>query len=272
MAKTKSNKQNFSLIALFLIIPAFVLAVAAYKIMTPKEEYVYAKVKVSQGLWWASTTKSNIWFAKAIKVGDVEQNLLGKPVAEVTRVQYYPYPVENQPYEDKFDIYLSIKLTADYNKKSGKIIFKRSPVAVGAPIEFEFPSAQVTGIVIEISETEFEEIYSEKTVYLTKRFAYPWEFNEIKLGDKYFDGENIVFEVLVKDQSNTTVIASDSYGNITPLTRDATRYITIVARIKVKERNGQFIFGEEKLLIPGSPFEITTPNFNYRGFVVSCIK
>ena len=254
---------------LFLLIPVFVVVVAFFRTASAKPTYIYAKVKVSQGLWWASSNKPNIWFPASIKKGEIETNLLGQPIAEVLEVKYYPYFIENTLYEDKFDVYLTVKLVADFNKRTQKTIFKRSALSVGSPIELNFPTSSITGTIIEISPEEFKEVYNKKIVYLTKRFAYPWEFEAIKVGDTYFDGSEEVFKVLGKEASNTAIISPDSFGNLLPSFSEPTRYITVRAEIKVKERNGRLIFGEEKIIVPGALLNLITPHFNFQEFVVS---
>jgi len=254
---------------LFLLIPAFVVAAAFFKTVSARPTYIFAKVKISQGLWWASSNKPNVWFPDSIKKGDIETNFLGQPIAEILEVRYYTYVSENTPYEDKFDIYLTVKLAADFNKRSQKAIFKRSALSVGSPIELNFPTSSITGTLIEMSPEEFNEVYSKKIVYLTKRFAFPWEFEAIKVGDTYFDGSEEVFKVLGKEASNTAIISADPFGNLSPSFSEPTRYITVKAEIKVKEKGGRLIFGEEKIIVPGTLISITTSRFSFQDFVVS---
>ncbi|MFZ5932514.1 MAG: hypothetical protein ACOYT7_00280, partial [Patescibacteria group bacterium] len=153
---SKKGKFPFAYF-LFLLIPVFVLAVSFLKTASGKPTYLFAKVKASQGLWWAASAKPNIWFPASIKKGDIETNLLGQPIAEVLEVRYYPYVIEGTPYEDKFDIYLTVKLAADFNKRSQKAIFKRSALSVGSPIELNFPTSAISGTIIEMSPEEFKE-------------------------------------------------------------------------------------------------------------------
>lgn len=268
----RSKKKSIPIITLlFIIVPVLTVGIAFAKLTKKNTKYVYAKIKVSQGLWWASTGKPNIWLAEGIKKGEIEYNLLGKPVAEILEARHYPYFTERKTNEDKFDIYLKVKLAADYNQRSQKYTFKRFSLVVGAPIEIETQSAQITGTVTELSESDFQTKKTEKTVFLTKKFAYPWEYDAIKIGDLYFDGEEVVFKVVDKYQVGTSVIAPDFYGNITPSTTDRTRYIVVKTKIKVLEKDGLLFFGEENLLNTGSTIAISTPRFNFEEFVVGKI-
>ncbi len=77
-------------IMIFVAIVLFVGGVSAYKLFYTKATFVYAKVKLGQGLWWAGGQKPSSWLATSIKTGDVEKDLVGKPIAEVLAVRYYP--------------------------------------------------------------------------------------------------------------------------------------------------------------------------------------
>ncbi len=270
---SRKKKKTIPIIVFpFIIISTLTIVFAFLKLTASNTQYIYVKVKVSQGFWWAATVKPNLWIAKSIKKGDSEYNLLGQPIAEVLEVRHYPYFPENQPYENKYNIYFTLKIGVDYNKRTQKVIFKRSTLSVGSPIELDFPSTQITGTVIELSSKPFEDKYIEKVAYLTKRFALPWEFDAIKIGDTYFDGEDVVFKVLSKTRRNTTVISMDSYGNISPNNLEPNNYITVKAIVRAKSKNGQLFFGEEKVLNPGSPLAISTPNFRFENFVISKIE
>ena len=252
---------------LFIAIPVFVIIIALAKIATKESEYVYAKVKVSQGFWWGTSAKPNVWFTKAIKKGEVEYNFFGKPAAEIIQVKYYP--VGSSPNADVFNIYFVVKLDADYNKKTQQYVFKRKTLAVGSPIEVITQSANITGTVIEISKQEFDDKYEEKIVTLTKKLAFPWEYDAIKIGDKYYDGEDVVFEILTKHQIPTTTITNDAYGNIIS---ESKRYITIKARVRVKSNNERLLFGEEKVLTTGTELDVSTEGFGFNKYFVSKIE
>jgi hypothetical protein len=278
----KFAKKNYFITASFAVI-LFVGIVSFYKLFAAKPTYVYTKVKLGQGLWWSLQIRPNIWFATSLKKGDKEYDLLGKPAAEILGVKYYPYY-----YPDQYDVYLTVRLKTSYNKKSDKYLFKRSSVSVGAPIELEFSSAQVSGTVIDLSSKEFADKYIEKTIYLTKKSAYPWEYDAIKIGDKYFDGENNVFEILGKSASDNPSLSVDrfsvndyipstenlgpAYPVIPEVIPEGKKYIVVKAKILVKEKNNQLLFGEEQTIRPGKLFNLFTSNFAFNDFVVGKIE
>ncbi len=261
----------------FIIVGALTLVFALFKFTASETEHVYVKIKVSQGFWWASSVKPNIWYAQAIKKGDIEYDLLRKPIAEILEVRYYPFFSETQQTEDKYDIYLKVKLTANYDNRKEQYIFKRSSVVVGSPIELETLSSQISGTVIEVSESEFEDKYVEKVITLVKEEGFsnnsPYLFNSIKVGDKYFDGEGVVFEILDKKLQRTTLLVSDQLGNIYTRQSPSMQNIIIKAKVVVKEIDGLIFFGEEKLLTSGNSLVISLPSFKLdEDFIIGDIK
>ncbi|HJX59393.1 hypothetical protein A2V61_00625 [Candidatus Woesebacteria bacterium RBG_19FT_COMBO_47_8] len=266
------RKKALPLLLVFLVlIPALIVLFALLKLAKPNNRVVYIKMQVSQGLWWSVTSRPDAYFLRAIAKDDTEYSLLGQPVAQIASVRYYPSFDKTRP-DNKYDIFLTVKLSASYNDKSQKYSFKRSSLVVGTPIEIETNKTLITGTIMEISKEPFNDEYVEKTVYLTKKYAYPWEYDAIKIGDKYFDGENVVFEVVSKNQKATSVIENDYYGNFNAGTLDSVRYISVKAKIKALKRDGAFYFGELKLLNSGSFLEIWTPNFNFQDFVIGSIQ
>lgn len=261
------TRRNY-FISLFLIIILFVGAVSVYKLfLNPSQTYVYAKMKLGQGLWWASGAKPSIWLAKGIVKGDTEKDLLGKNIVEVLGVRYYPYYTS-----DQYDVYLTLKLKVGGNTKRKTYSFKRSNIGVGSPIELELPAYQVSGTITEISDQPIEDTYVEKIVNLVKQNAYPWEYDGIKIGDIYFDGENNVFEVLDKTASDITGIFSQKTYTAAPITSESRKYITVKAKIITKVKDKQLIFGEDQVIRIGKIMNISTPNFTFDTYVIGKIE
>src|SRR3990167_8185822 len=150
MKKFFKKLWNFTVtnyfISIFIACIAFVGVVSIYKLFFVKPTFVYAKVKVGQGLWWATTQKPNLWFVKNIKKGDAQTDFVGELTAEILSVHYYPTVSPNQ-----YDVYLTMKLKVSGNKKTGKYNFNRSTIGVGAPIDLEFPSTQFSGTITDLS-------------------------------------------------------------------------------------------------------------------------
>jgi len=253
---------------------AFVALVSFYKLFISKPTYVYVKVKVGQGLWWASTQKPSIWFVKNFKKGDQELDLTGKPIAQILSVRYYPVSVLNHYVYNQYDIYLLMKLKVS-KMGSGKYNFKRSAIGVGAPVDFEFPKVQFSGTITALSEKPIKESYQEKIIYISKSFAYPWEYEAIKIGDKYFDGQENVIEILDKqiDESNYVSPIFKSQNNYLNLESGQKIFnLQIKLKIKGQIKDNQFVFGEEQIITFGKTIYLTTQNFQFQDFVITKIE
>ena len=258
-------------ISIFLACIAFVIFVSVYRLFAVKPTYVYVKVKMGQGLWWASTAKTPIWFVNSIKKGDTESGLTGNPSAKILSVRYYPWGGSNQ-----YDVYLILKLRVTGNKKTG-YSFNRSTIGVGAPIDFEFPSVQFSGIIIDLSEKPFKEKFIEKTVYLAKGSGYykdfPFPYENIIIGDKYFDGEDYVFEVLDKKlQKQIWTVANNLTGQLFEQEAETAQQIIVKAKIKVKEINKQLVYGEDQVVILNRSLNISTSRVSFGDYSIIGIE
>lgn len=253
------------IISILLAIVLFTLLMAGFRILTSEEEYVYAKVKVSQGYWWANTQKPNIWYARSIRKGVVEQSISGKANAEIISVQYYPFWGS-----DQYDVYMIVRLSVSHNEKTNKYTYKRSILGISSPVDFEFPTTVVSGTVMDISDEPFKEEYSEKIITFEKKYAAPWEYDAIEIGDTYSNGEDTVVEILDKGRTNSFA-AYGGAGNNYQVESAPVQNIVVTARIKVQEKNGEYIFGEEQILRVGKIVNILTNNFVFDQYTLSSI-
>jgi len=243
------KKNYFLLIFTFVIL--FVALFSFYKLFITKPTYIYAKVKLGQGMWWASTAEPPLWMVSSIKK---TSNSIDVPLINVLRIQYYPYFTTgiNNQFIDQYNTYLTLRLKVAGSRNTNDFFYNRSVVAVGAPIDLELSNVQVSGTIISFSKELIEDQYIEKIVYLAKENPFSWEYDGIKVGDYYFDGENKAFEIIGKEISiNNSLI--------------------VKAKIKVKEINNRLVFGEDRVIIVGKNINIITNKFNFNNYIVSRI-
>lgn len=258
-------KRYYFILGIVLCV-LFVGLVSFYKLFISKPVYVYAKVKLGQGLWWAQTAKPNIWMVDQIKKGDSAKGLSGRKIIEVLSVTHYPVWGS-----DQFDTYLSLKLKVSQQKTTKSYLFNRDTLAVGSPVDLSFPTFASAGTVTQLSESPLNQKLEEKIITLVKRLAFPWEYDAIQIGDSYFDGESKVFEILDKKYSDSTAYSTESVPNL-PAGPEARRYIEIKARIKVIDKDNQLVFGEEQIIRKGKGFNISTFNFAFNDYIISKVE
>lgn len=272
---SKTISKNYFLLGLFLII-SFVSLVTFYKLFFAKSTFVYTRVKVGQGLWWASTTKPTIWMVNSIKKGDKQYSLVGVPGAEILDVRYYPVWSQGMALS-QYDIFLDLKLKVGYNSKTQTYSFNRSSVSVGSPVEIQFPSADVTGTVIELNKNPIKDDYVEKTVYLVNQGGYnkdfPYRFDNIKIGDSYFDGESEVFKVEDKWlEKNLWTITNNLTAQVFERPIESTQNIVVKTKMKLKNKNGELYYGEDYRVQDNVFIPLATKDYFFENFAIRKIE
>lgn len=259
------KKYYFILIIIGCV--GFVGIVSTYKLYIQKPTYVYVKIRVGQGYWWTSTARPSLWYIRAIREAKEEKDLVGNTVAKILRVSYYPYYGSSQ-----FETYVTLQLKVSKVGNKGTYNFKRETIGVSGPIDLEFSNVQISGTIIALSDKPIVPRLTEKTVYLTKKYAYPWEYDEIKIGDYLDDGNGTVLEILDKAKGDTNEVLVNDLGRIVNSETETYRYIILKVRLIGKEEAGTFIYGEEIIIAPGRGMDFITNGFVFNGYFVARVE
>lgn len=281
--KKKVNKfwkfclRNYFLLIFFACI-AFVGLVSFYKLFISKPSYAYVKVKVGQGMWWASTQKPGYWFTQAIKKGLVQKDLTGKNTAEVMSVRYYPYimPVSVNS-QNQYDIYTVLKLQVSRLGRSDKYSFNRSTIAVSSPIDLEFPTVQFSGTITQISDKSLVDQLQEVTLTLVKPYANQWEYDAIRQGDSYFDGTETIITVLDKSLELGDMISkpeTTAQGETIVNFNNSQQRYNLLVKIKLKafKRGDQLLLNDEQEIKMNDVFTLMTTNYLSPGYIIAKIE
>lgn len=244
-------KKNYFLF-IFAFVILFVALFSSYKLFVAKPIDIYVKVKLGQGLWWASTAEPPLWLVNSLNVQTNSPNI------KIIKINYYPYLVSGtntqsiNQYNDQYNVYLTLKLKATTNKSGDVYYFNRSEIAIGSPIDLAFSDTQVSGVIIAYSNQIIINKLADKIIFLTKNNPDSWEYEAIKTSDYYFDGENKAFQIIDKEISSNNSL-------------------TVKAKIKIKEINNRLIFGEDRIIAVGKIISIFTNNFSFNNYIVSRI-
>lgn len=248
-----SLKRNF-IITIIVLVLFIVGVIILSKLIMGKDETVYVRVKVSQGLWWASTLKPSYWMVNSVKNGDKEINLTGKPVIEVLEVRSYPV---NYIPSGQYDTYLDLKMLVDKNTNTGIYIYKRSPLQIGSAIDFQLSKVAISGTVIELSDKPIFATREKKIISLKKRAMKLSDYESIQIGESYFDGEETILKILDKSYS-------DSYANYTginfPIESEKPIDIDLTLEIKLRNQNGVYFYNDIPMKIGRELYLETTTN------------
>ena len=259
-------KKNY-LLLIFVACIGFVGLVSVYKLFMVKPTYIYAKIKVGQGMWWASTQKPALWYVKAIQQAKEQNDLTGKPVAKILDVSYYPYYISGQ-----YDVYVTAQLKVSKVGNKGIYNFNRETIGVSSPIDMEFPNVQFSGTIIALSEKPTQDIYESKIVYLYKKSVNPWEYDQIQIGDSFFNGKEKAFEILDKQRGETNDILLSDIGKQLNSDIEPYRYVRIKAKILVKKVDNQYILGEEYVISPGRSLSVVTNNLTLNDYFITRLE
>lgn len=264
-------RKNYIPIVLVICV-LFVGVVVIARSLFAKPTYVYVKIKVGQGLWWAATAKPNIWMVNSMKKGDTKDDALGRTQAKLISIKKYPTIINSQ-----YDVYVTAVIKAGFNKKTGEYSFNRSSLSVGSPIDLQFPKIYLTGTVIGISPNPIKDSYVEKKLYLVSQGGYlkdfPYRYDAIKIGDVYFDGEQKVFEVIDKQlEKNIWSIGNSLTGTIYEGAVDTTQNIVVIANVKLLKKEDGFYFGEENRVNINSYIPFTTSDYYFESFHIRKIE
>lgn len=265
--KTLSLIKKYYLVLIVIGCVGFVGIVALYKMFIMKPTYVYAKVKVGQGYWWATTQQPSIWMVKAIQAAQKQKDLTGEPIAQIINIDYYPYLGTSQ-----FNVFVTLKLRVTKVGKNGMYNFNRETIGVATPIDLEFPSAQFSGVIIQLSEKPIITRLVPKIIYLTKKYSYPWEFDEIKIGDKFNDGDVDVLKILDKAKGETNEVLLNDQGKLISSQTETYNYIILKIRAMVQEEGPLYVYGEEITMSPIRGFDFVTDEYIYNNFTISKIE
>lgn len=260
------SKKNLVVI---LIVACILLvgAISIYRLYVQKTQFIYVKVKVSQGYWWATTQKPNMWYIKAIQQAKEEKDVIGEPLATVMRVAYYPWYGSNS-----FDIFVTLRIKVTKIGKTGVYSFKRETIGVSSPIDFEFEKVQFTGTIVTMSEKPIVPTTTNKVVYLSKKYTYPWEYDAIHIGDYFNDGNTNVIEILDKAKGDTNEVIVNEGGRLVSNETEEYRYISLKIKMRVREDGGQVFYGDEIIVSPGRSLGFVTNGFTFNDYVVSKIE
>lgn len=257
-------KKNY-LLSFFIALILFFVFYLFYKSFVSASNFVYVKVKIEQGYY---VGKPSVWIINALDNAIKDNN---SDNVQVISEEHYP---NWQP--DQIDIYVIAKLPANFNKGTGEYSYNHSTLSIGSPIQLHMKNLDIGGTVIDLNNQPFKYKYLYKTVYLVDKGGYtkdfPYMYDSINVGDKYFDGTNTVFEVLNKSlEKNILGVQNNLNGQVYEQTVDTTQNIIIKALVRVKQTDKEFTYGEIYEVKNNNPIPFSTNNYFLSDFVIRSI-
>lgn len=233
---------------LFVIISALLIIFIFVKkyFSTNNTSEVYVKLKINSVI----NNQKNDWLLPHLK------KLKERSLADPEIVKFYNYPY-NQEYlgTDTYqeNIYLIVKIRP-LKLINNSYVYQRNPLIINSFFDLNIGNVQINALVMDISNQPFEENTVDKYIYLIKDNSSLKEYNAIQLNSKYFNGETNVFEILDKNY------------------QEATKTIDIKGRIKLKQSDNNYIFGEEEKVLINKRMNIATNDINLNSYLVTGLE
>lgn len=229
-------------ILIFFLAFAFLFFLAFF--FKERLTWVNIGIKISSPSWWTTDTIPPHWLADNIKIGDKEIGIFNKPVAQIEDIQVF------ETGNNRKDVYLTVKLKANYNERADRYTYKGQLVEVGAPIELHLGKTFVQGLITFIAEKEEEEeefLITGKVISL-----FPWEAEAVKAGDEMADGQGrVIAKVKERKIELADYLTTDWQGNVYLRKRPDKRDVVYKIKIKTSKRGNNFYFREEQVVKVG---------------------
>lgn len=220
--RVKLNAFDFLFLSLLLLILGFFV----YNRLQRKVTWVNVRIAVENSDWWYKGLSPSYWYAKDLSVGDSLIDSFGNMAVEVAGIDNYD---AGGPYRD---IYVDLKVRADYDKKKNQYLYEFKPLVVGSSLLFNFPESQLRGLVVRVGEQK--ESYSYKIIRVEKKFIMPSLAEKIQIGEKILDAQgNEVAEILeVKNNTSSYYEFSDQRGKKIEVYDPEYRDVEVTLKIK----------------------------------------
>lgn len=211
--------RNLTLFELITFTTAILIFLSVFLMLFRSKQEIDVVVKVTEeSLIWPSQGVP-IWYANRLRVGMAEKDMLGRPMATITKIRRY----DTMP--TKKSMYLTVRLNAVHSPRSGTYNFKGRNVLVGSPISLTLDNVLLEGLVSDIIGTQ-KPYPSQKLLATAELFVFdaslpevsgvlPYVADAIDEGDTVLDNNgNIVIRVVKKETSPADKIVSTYDGSL----------------------------------------------------------
>lgn len=211
------------------------------------------------------------WISESIRVGDKEISYTGEGVAEVIDIDQY------ERESPSYDMYLTVKLKGEVNKKRQKFIYKGNAVEVGAPISLSLNDTALYGQVIDNNVTNGEYIKKYMIVTLRKKNAEPWIAEKVIPNIVQINKYNgtIIAQVLeINTESALSQLLFTQTNNPNLFLEKNTRVIDLVVKVKlfVEQHGDLWYFGGHQIVKTGASLWLYFPDVNLAGVEIQNVE
>jgi hypothetical protein len=247
----------------------FLLGFAFFLFFYRKAEYVTVRVKVTdQDILYQNSEPKN-WYADKFYVGDKQIDTLGRPIAEITKVETFNIDSQHKA------VYLDLKVRTLYDSRTKLYSALGKSLMFGTPLRFNLSKVVFTGFVTDFPRSEYQKDLKISTITLSaiSRGVEPSLAEAIKEGDKILDSNGVVLaEVKKIDIKPSERVTQTSSGDLLlrydPLYKDI--FMTVNVRTKTYQSE-MYIFDNLPLKI-GEYLPLNFPNVSVFPTISSISK
>jgi len=239
-----------------------------------QSEFRFIRVEVTTSEWANSrdqnSEKAPFWISQALEVGEVERNARGSIRAELVELENYELT------DDQAQIFMVVKLMAEYNQKDQSYSFNGRPLLVGEPIEFKFDQTLIPGQIVDNNFPSKGYDQGEFEVTVRYKNTESWFREQMKAGlvmTNRATGEEVAKLTEFRIEPASALVATSQVGN--QLYFEKSNQLSDVRakfRVTAQKQDGNWFFAGRQRLRVGNKIWIYLENITFPNVVIEELK
>ncbi len=285
LIKYFSFRRKLSFFDYFITGVFLILGIAAFIFFFRKTTWVTVRVRVTDRDVVFVYSNPPSWFVYLFKKGMREADSLGRTTAEITDVYYYDAitDVDSRTNMSKKTVYLTLKLKANYNKRTGEYKYKGMPLSSGEVLRVNLGTILVHGLITDMDgvKNPFETVHPVVRI-LIKDFnpVFPGTTgvdeslaDALSIGDKILDSKGeVAAEVLDKEVYPAQMTTVDNFGIPHTFIHPRLKDIYLNLRLSAQKIGNEVYFFDDFLIKINNYIPLSFPKIAVYGNIIRIIS
>lgn len=242
-----------------IVATVVVVLVSFFLFFYRRAEYITIKVKVTDQEVLTAFNEPRNYYAWQFHVGDVERDVIGRVITEITDVESFSIDPERQA------VYLTLRVRATYDTRTRTYSARGKTLMYGTPMRFNLNNVTFDGFVIDAPNLIKLNV-EEQVVKVTAiaRNIEPAVLRAVKVGDTMSDNQGKVLVKVNKLESfRSEQVTTDFRGNFAVRNNPLSYDLRLELDLLVKKVNGREVvmFDNYRVNI-GNLVPITTSRYS----------
>lgn len=264
--KIKKRLKKLTPIEIVVAILFLATTVIFIKYFSSKTTWKTVRIEVIKKNWTENYDplgyKAPFWLADKIKIGQNELDKSGKIIATITNIENY------QRGSEDIDLYLTVKIKANYTKKTNSYYFKDNQIYLGSAIELNPDNNYLIGQIIDMNPPVSGYQTKQFLVTIITRDVDTQTIKNIILHDKMYNQANnsVIAEITninVSTPNNNIYVektSTNSFLSLTPNTKN--KDVTIKFLVTAQYIGQDWYFAGHQNIKVGNAFYFYSPKIN----------